>query len=129
MTEYRGWSKSRTFCEACRYAWRGMVFGVKAERNMRIQLTVCVVVLISAVLLALPPVELAVIILVSALVLALEMVNTAAEELADVVKPEFHERVRHFKDIAAGAVLLSSLAAIFIGWLLLGPPLVALVIG
>lgn len=129
MTKYRGWSKSRTFREACRYAWRGMVFGVKAERNMRIQLTVCVAVLISAVLLALPPVELAVIILVSVLVLALEMVNTAAEELANIVKPEFHERVRRFKDATAGAVLLASLAAIFIGWLLLGPPLVALVLG
>lgn len=130
MTEgQKNWDRSRTLAEACRYAGRGVVYSIKADRNARFQLVVMVIVLVSAVWLRLPWADLAMVVLVSALVLSLEMVNTAVEEIANLVQPELHERVRNLKDAAAGAVLVASLAAVVVGLLLLGRPLVALVFG
>lgn len=44
-----------------------------------------------------------------------EAANTALEHLCDVVSPQRNDTVRFAKDIAAGAVLLSSLAAVIVG--------------
>lgn len=50
-----------------------------------------------------------------------EALNTAFEFLADVASPEFHPMVKHAKDIAAGAVLVSAVGSVIIGGLILGP--------
>ena len=50
-----------------------------------------------------------------------EALNTAFEFLADVVSPDFHPLVKHAKDVAAGAVLISAIGAVVIGLLVLGP--------
>ena len=49
------------------------------------------------------------------LVWVAEALNTAFEHLCDVVSPDFHHAVRKSKDIAAGAVLISAIAAACIG--------------
>jgi diacylglycerol kinase len=54
------------------------------------------------------------IILAVALVLALELANTALERVMDILKPRVHPYARVIKDMMAGAVLLTSLAAIAI---------------
>jgi diacylglycerol kinase (ATP) len=50
-----------------------------------------------------------------------EALNTAFEFLCDVASPQFHPMVKHAKDVAAGAVLLSSIGAVTIGLLIFGP--------
>ena len=46
-----------------------------------------------------------------------EALNTAFEFLADVAAPQFHPLVKHSKDVAAGAVLISAIGSVIIGWL------------
>jgi len=55
-----------------------------------------------------------------------EALNTAFEFLADVASPEFHPLVKHSKDVAAGAVLISAIGAVVIGLLVLGPHILEL---
>ncbi len=50
-----------------------------------------------------------------------EAFNTAIEFLADAVSPQFHPLVKHSKDIGAGAVLISAIGALVVGWLVFGP--------
>ena len=50
-----------------------------------------------------------------------EALNTAVEFLADVASPDFHPLVKHSKDVAAGAVLISAVGSVVIGALVLGP--------
>lgn len=50
-----------------------------------------------------------------------EALNTALEFLADAASPEFHPLVKHAKDVAAGAVLISVIGAVVVGLLVLGP--------
>ncbi len=125
----QSWRKKDTFWDACRHAGRGVVLGWRAERNTRIQFFVALAALMLAVLLRLPANQIATVLLVSLVVIMSEFINTAIEKLGDVARPEYDEAVRQVKDVAAGVVLLAALAAISIGWLLLGPPLVALVLG
>ena len=50
-----------------------------------------------------------------------EALNTAFEFLADAASPEFHPLVKHSKDVAAGAVLISAIGSVIIGLIVFGP--------
>jgi len=64
-----------------------------------------------------------VLILTIALVWAAEFINTALEAVVDLASPQQHPLAKVGKDVGAAAVLLASLAAILVGLLILGPPL------
>jgi diacylglycerol kinase (ATP) len=61
------------------------------------------------------------IILAISIVWTAEALNTAFEFLADAASPEFHPLVREAKDVAAGAVLITAIAAVIIGLLVFWP--------
>ena len=63
-------------------------------------------------------IELILLCLTISFVLFAEMFNTAVEHTIDLVKEEFHPLARIVKDICAGAVLLSALSAIVVGYML-----------
>ncbi len=73
--------------------------------------------------LQIPPRDWAVIILTAALVFSAEFLNTSIEAVVDLASPDHHPLAKIGKDVGAAAVLVSALAAILIGLLLLGPPL------
>ena len=50
-----------------------------------------------------------------------EALNTAFEFLADAASPDFHPLVRDAKDVAAGAVLITAIAAVVIGAIIFWP--------
>ena len=101
------------------YAFRGIVFCIRYERNMRIHIVTTVFVLFFALYFyKLTSTELIVLILTCVLVMSLEIVNTAIEVLTDKASPEFSILARVAKDTAAGAVLLSALASLVIGVIL-----------
>lgn len=58
-----------------------------------------------------------------ALVFVTEMLNTAIEFLCDFVSPQIHPQIKKIKDISAAAVLIASIAAVFIGLLIFLPKL------
>jgi len=55
------------------------------------------------------------------MVLAAEAFNTALESLADAVHPDRHPLVGRAKDCAAGAVLLTAIAAMAVGFIVFLP--------
>ena len=56
-----------------------------------------------------------------AMVWVAETINTAVEYMCDVLSPEYHQAVKHAKDIAAGGVLIAALAAVVLGTLTFWP--------
>ena len=106
------------------YAGAGLRYALVTQRNFRIHLVIGTLALSIGVWLALPPVELAVIGLTSGLVLTMELLNTALEAVVDLtVRQTYHELAKIAKDCAAGAVLISALAAVIVAGLLLLPSL------
>ncbi|MGQ9628836.1 MAG: diacylglycerol kinase [bacterium] len=110
----------KNIAESFNNAIEGVIYVVKTQRNMRVHFGMAVIVLVGCLLLGVSRMELALVSLTVVSVLALEMANTALELLVDLVTEAYHPIARIVKDIAAGAVLLVSVNAIFIGYLIFG---------
>ena len=61
-----------------------------------------------------------------ALVIGFEMINTAIERITDELYPEWNERARVIKDVAAGSVLLSAIIAFLSGIIIYLPKILSL---
>jgi diacylglycerol kinase (ATP) len=84
---------------------------------MRIHFAVAVVVLVGALATGVDKNELIALLLAIAFVLIAEMVNTAIEGAIDVATTSFDPMAKLAKDIAAGAVLIATVTAVAIGYL------------
>lgn len=98
-----------------KYALNGIGFCVRYEKNMRIHITVTAYVLFFSGFYELQRAEILLLILICVVVMALEMVNTAIEVVVDKVSPSYHTLAKIAKDVAAGAVLFASIAAVLVG--------------
>ena len=101
------------------YAIKGMILSL-GEQNMRIHLFAVAVVTIVGISLKLSAIEWAVIALTIGFVVSAEMMNTAIEELVDMVSPERNEQAGKVKDIAAGAVLVAAIIATIVAVYIFG---------
>jgi diacylglycerol kinase (ATP) len=106
------------------YAGAGLKYAFITQRNFRIHAIIGTVAISLGLGLGLQPVELALIGLTIGLVMTLELLNTAIEAVVDlVVDTQYHELAKIAKDCAAGAVLMSTLAALGVAGCLLLPAL------
>jgi diacylglycerol kinase (ATP) len=87
---------------------------------MRFHVLASAVVLVVSVLVGVSKLELAILVLVIAAVFVTEMLNTALEFAVDLVTREYHPLAKLAKDVSAGAVLVTSVAALAVGYLILG---------
>jgi undecaprenol kinase len=94
------------------FALAGFLHGVRAERSMRLEIVIFVLVMVALAILRPGPIWWAAVMLASAGVLAAELLNTAIETLADHLCPEIHPRIRVVKDCAAAAVLVTVVGAV-----------------
>ncbi|MBD3250013.1 MAG: diacylglycerol kinase family protein [Candidatus Pacebacteria bacterium] len=105
------------FFRAFPFAFRGILSGFK-ERNMKFHGIAAVIVWLTGALIGLDRLEWFVIYILIALVWAAELFNTAIEELANIVRDEFDldwQATKRARDTAAGAVLVLSIMAAFLG--------------
>jgi diacylglycerol kinase (ATP) len=103
--------------ESFNFAIEGLVHVLRTQRNMRIHFAVAVAVIILAVLAGVSRIELIALLISIAFVLVAEMVNTAIEGAIDAATTSFDPMAKLAKDIAAGAVLIASLNAVAVGYL------------
>ena len=104
------------------YALRGVAI-VSRDRMFRCQLIAAVVVILLAAWLRVSTIEAAMLTMTIGGVLAMEAMNSAIETCVDLAMPERHPLAARAKDVAAGAVLLASTAAVIVGAFVLGPRL------
>ena len=90
---------------------------LRTQRNMRIHFVVAAVVLIAALAIGVSKLELIALLLAIAFVLIAEMINTAIEGAIDVSTTSFDPIAKLAKDIAAGAVLIATVNAVAVGYL------------
>jgi len=109
------------------YAMQGLAFVTKHEHNFRIHLMVTAFTLLTCFALRINSNDWIVILLLIFWVLFAEAINTAIEHVCNIFSPEPNEQVRIAKDVAAGAVLLSAIAATLIGAIRLWPYIAALI--
>lgn len=101
------------------FAFSGLKIAIRTEKSIRFQLMCAGGVFFVLVVLQPEIYWWAIVILVVAMVLAAEMFNTAIEAVCDFIQPEYHEKIKNIKDIAAAAVLMTSAGALLVALLLL----------
>jgi diacylglycerol kinase len=112
-------SRSKSF----RYAFEGWWHVIRTQKNAWIHAVVSVAVFGMGLWLQLSARDWAIIIITIAMVWAAEFFNTALEALIDLISPNPHQLAKVSKDVGAAAVLIAALASVWVGLLILGPPL------
>jgi diacylglycerol kinase len=105
------------------YAFQGLWYALRTQRNARVHLAVAIIITIAGILLHVSALEFAVLYIAIAGVFIAELFNTVFEICVDLAQPEYHPLAKIAKDVAAGAVLLSAMLAVIIGLFVLGPHL------
>jgi diacylglycerol kinase (ATP) len=103
--------------ESFNNAFEGVIHVLRTQRNMRIHFLIAAAVLAAAVVVGVTRFELIALLLAIVFVLIAEMINTAVEHTIDVATTSFDPMAKLAKDIAAGAVLIASVNAVAIGYL------------
>jgi len=103
------------FLRSFSFAGQGVWHVVRTQRNMRVHLAAAAAVIILALILRVGAVDWACLLGVIGLVLTAEALNTVVEAIVDLCTDEFHPLAKVAKDVAAGAVLISSVAAVGVG--------------
>lgn len=110
--------------ESFRYAFRGLRYVFLYHQNLRIQTVFTASALVLGIILHLSFVEWVAVLLSIVLVLVAEMVNTAFEEMINLMKCEYDQRCKIAKDVSAGMVLLTAFFAIIVGILVFLPKII-----
>lgn len=103
------------------YAWKGIQSCVGKEQNLSFHLIAAMAVIIAGIVLGITRTEWIMVVMCIGTVIAAELFNTAIEKLVDLVSPERHPVAGQVKDIAAGAVLICTVAAAIIGLIIFIP--------
>jgi diacylglycerol kinase (ATP) len=102
-------------------AFRGFGLLVVNEYNLHIQIFFGVIAIIFGFIFKISHTEWMIQSTVIGLVIFAELTNTAVEKIMNMVQPEYDERVRDIKDLAAGSVLFMVLVALTVGSLIYIP--------
>ena len=105
------------------YALAGWLYMLRYQKNTRIMSVASIGVFGVALWLQIDLMGWAVIITAITGVWMAEFLNAAVEAVVNLASPEYHPMAKVAKDVAAAAVLLGTVASVFIGLLILGPPL------
>lgn len=103
------------------YACHGLKQVLVHEQNFRIQIFFALLVVALMIFFTVKLWEAVVLIMLIFSVLILEILNTIFERLTDFLKPQIHYYVKVIKDLMAAAVLLASIGAVIISFIILGP--------
>jgi diacylglycerol kinase (ATP) len=114
-----------TFIEKMNYAIEGVIYAVRTQKNLRFHLLAAALVLVASAILPITRIDLLFIIVVISSVLVAELLNTAIEEMINMISPDINAQAKIIKDIAAGAVLLTAIGAVAIGSLIFIPHLLS----
>ncbi len=107
--------------KSIRHAIDGIIELIKGQHNALIHLIATISILSLGFIVNINRTEWLFLVIAIMLVWVCEALNTAIEFLCDVASPDFHPMIKKSKDVAAGAVLLSSIGAIIIGLIIFFP--------
>ena len=109
-----------------KFAWQGIKTCAGHEQNITFHLIVAVLVIVAGFCFDITHTEWLSVIICIGMVITAELFNSAIERLVDLVSPQWHKIAGEVKDIAAGAVLVTAIAAAIVGLMVFVPYLVAL---
>ncbi len=111
--------KPTSWLESLNCAIEGILWAAKSERHVRYHFFAALAVVFLALFFKITALEFFLLVLAAILVIFAELMNTAIEAVVDLVTDEYHELAKLAKDVSAGAVLVTSVGAVILGYLVL----------
>ena len=108
------------------YAFAGIAYAFRTQRNFKIHLAIGILVVILGFLLQIDFVSWALIWACIVAMFATELLNTSIESVVDMVSPEWSELAKRAKDCAAGAVCIVAFGSVVIGCIIFIPKLLSM---
>lgn len=106
------------------YSIEGILYAVRTQRNMRIHMIAALVVLTICFFYDISKTELLIILLSITMVITAELINTAIEASIDATTNYYHPLAKIAKNVAAGAVLVTAINALAVGYIIFWSKLV-----
>ncbi|MFA6307818.1 MAG: diacylglycerol kinase family protein [Patescibacteria group bacterium] len=107
------WQYYRNF----KFAFRGLKTVFATEKSFRLHTLIAILVIVYAWYQGIEKIYWVVVLMLIALVMSLEIFNSAIERLVDMLAPRTHNFAKEVKDLLAAMVLLVSLFAAAIGFI------------
>lgn len=111
----------KKFINGFKYAFQGILDGLKSERNLKIHFIAMILVIIFGFIFKISKIEWMICIILFGIVIAGELFNTAIETVVDMVSPEKNDKAKKAKDVSAGAVLVLAISSAIIGLIIFIP--------
>lgn len=111
----------RKYIDSFRYAFEGIVHGMKTEKHLRFHLFSAIIVIGLSMWTGLSQVEWFIVLLLIGGMFALELMNAAIERVVDLVTTDYALLAKQAKDLAAGAVLVYAFVSACIGLIIFIP--------
>lgn len=106
-----------------KYSLHGGIELLRSEASIQVQFGVAIIITIAGFYFEISRLEWIAQFLCIGMVMTAEGLNTAIEAIADFVHPEYHEKIGHIKDIAAGAVGIAALISVIVAGIIYLPRL------
>lgn len=103
------------------YSLEGLSHAIKQNRNLKIHFFAALIVVLVSLFFHVTAFEMSVLGVTILLVIASEMINTAIEEMVNLITSEHRREAKSAKDVAAGMVLVASIGSVIIGFLIFTP--------
>lgn len=116
----------KRFAKSFYYAFEGIHYVFRNDQNLIAHFVVGFLVISASIFLHVTPFEMGILGLTIMMVISAEMINSAIEKMVDLITKEHRQEAKIAKDVAAGMVLLTALAAFIIGSLIFLPYVVRL---
>lgn len=110
--------KIKNLIDSFNYAVTGILMAMKTEKNLRFHYLTSIAVIIFSLFFDFSRLEFMILLFAVTLVIVTEMINTAIEKTIDMITKKYHPLAKIAKDISAGAVLISAINALVVGYLL-----------
>lgn len=109
-----------------KFAWKGIMTCAGHEQNITFHLIVAILVVVAGYVFDITKAEWAAVVICIGMVITAELFNSSIERLVDMVSPQWQKIAGEVKDIAAGAVLVTAVAAAIVGIIVFLPYLLAI---
>ena len=112
-------SHGQKFLKGFDYAYEGLVWAINHEKNMKFHLLILAILLIASLFFNLSRVEMISLVFAVCFVLGFELLNTAVEQAVNLAsKGKYSPFAKASKDLAAAAVFIAALNALFVAYLI-----------
>lgn len=111
----------KSLIRSFKYAFAGLFHAIKYNRNLKIDLVIALIIIAFSIFFHVNSYEKVILGITILLVISSEMINTAIEEMVNLITNEHQKEAKIAKDVAAGMVLVTAIGSVIVGILIFAP--------